>query len=152
MGPLHAAARCLVAQLGEVDVEVVVRRLVVEVDSQLAGWKAVALQDGLLSHNETRIIILSVCLTLRTPPRLFHLSIIIKNCVLSSLKWKVTMTELVEDHDFNTQRHINDSCWKKRAFSALVFSKRTPRGNLVTSPFLSGRCSAAVVDALTSGP
>ncbi len=92
MGPLHAAARCLVAQLGEVDVEVVVRRLVVEVDSQLAGWKAVALQDGLLSHNETRIIILSVCLTLRTPPRLFHLSIIIKNCVLSSLKWRVTMT------------------------------------------------------------
>lgn len=48
--PLHAAARRLVAQLGEVDVEVVVGRLVVQVDSQLTGRKAVALQDGLLNH------------------------------------------------------------------------------------------------------
>lgn len=58
VGPLHAAARRLVAQLGEVDVEVVVGRLVVQVDSQLAGWKVVALQDGLLSRDDTRIIIL----------------------------------------------------------------------------------------------
>ena len=53
MGPLHAGARRLVAQLGEVDVEVVVGRLVVQVDSELSGWDLVALQDGLLSHNET---------------------------------------------------------------------------------------------------
>lgn len=64
VGPLHAAARRLVAQLGEVDVEVVVGRLVVQVDSQLAGWKLVALQDGLLSHNETGVVNLSVCLSL----------------------------------------------------------------------------------------
>lgn len=57
MGALHAAARRLVAQLGEVDVEVVVGRLVVQVDSQLAGRKVVALQDGLLRHNETSNVI-----------------------------------------------------------------------------------------------
>lgn len=58
VGPLHAAARRLVAQLGEVDVEVEVWGLVVQVDSQLTGWKAVALQDGLLWHNETGTVIL----------------------------------------------------------------------------------------------
>lgn len=51
--PLHATPRRLISQLGEMDVEVVVGRLVVEVDSQLTGWKAVALQDGFLCHNET---------------------------------------------------------------------------------------------------
>lgn len=48
VGPLHAAARRVVAQLGEVDMEVVVGGLVVQVDSQLAGRKVVALQDGRL--------------------------------------------------------------------------------------------------------
>lgn len=57
---LHTAARRLVAQLGEMDVEVVVRRLVVQVDSQLTGWEVEALQDGLLRHSETDIIIQSV--------------------------------------------------------------------------------------------
>lgn len=52
VGPLHATPRRFVSQLGEMDVEVVVGRLVVEVDSQLTGWKVVALQDGLLRHNE----------------------------------------------------------------------------------------------------
>lgn len=60
VGALHATARSLVAQLGEVDVEVVVGRLVVQIDSQLASWEVVALQDGLLSHNETGIINLFV--------------------------------------------------------------------------------------------
>lgn len=59
VGTLHPAARCLVAQLGEVDVEVVVGGLVVQVDSQLTGWQVVALQDGLLRHIETDVIILS---------------------------------------------------------------------------------------------
>lgn len=53
MGSLHTAAPHLRAQGGEVDVEVVVGRLVVEVDTQLAGGKSVALQDGLLGHTET---------------------------------------------------------------------------------------------------
>ena len=57
MRALHAAAWRLVAQLGEVDVEVVVRGLVVQVDPQLTGWQVVALQDGLLRHSETDIII-----------------------------------------------------------------------------------------------
>lgn len=57
VGPLHATPRRLVAQLGEVDVQVVVGRLVVKVDSQLTGWKLVALQDGLLNHSETGIVI-----------------------------------------------------------------------------------------------
>lgn len=59
--PLHAAARRLVAQFGEMDVEMVVGRLVVQVDSQLAGWKVVALQDGLLRDNDTGVI-LPICL------------------------------------------------------------------------------------------
>lgn len=62
--PLHAAARRIVAQFGEVDVEVVVGRLVVQVDSQLAAWKVVALQDGLLSQRETQTVSLCACLTL----------------------------------------------------------------------------------------
>lgn len=57
MGALHAAARRLVAQPREVDMQVVVGRLVVEVDSQLAGWKVVALQDGLLKHICTDVAI-----------------------------------------------------------------------------------------------
>lgn len=60
VGPLHAAARHLVAQLGEVDVKVVVGRLVVQVDSQLTGWKAVALQDGLLNHSEKGIVMFDI--------------------------------------------------------------------------------------------
>lgn len=50
VGALPAAPGHLVAQLGEVDVQVVVGRLVVQVDPQLAGWKLVALQDGLLER------------------------------------------------------------------------------------------------------
>lgn len=57
VGPLHTAARSLVAQLGEVDVEVVVGRLVVQVHSQFTGWKLVALQDGFLDHKETSVVI-----------------------------------------------------------------------------------------------
>lgn len=52
VGPLHATPRHLVPQLGEMDMEVVVGRLVVEVDPQLTGWKVVLLQDGLLHHSE----------------------------------------------------------------------------------------------------
>lgn len=48
VGPLHAAARGLGAQGAEVDMEVVVGGLVVEVDPQLVGGDAIALQDGLL--------------------------------------------------------------------------------------------------------
>lgn len=54
VGTLPAAAGHLVAQLGEVDVQVVVGWLVVQVDPQLAGWKLVALPDGLLECGETR--------------------------------------------------------------------------------------------------
>lgn len=50
VGSLHAAARRLVAQLGEVDVQVVIRGLVVQVDSQLTGWKVVALENSLLIY------------------------------------------------------------------------------------------------------
>ena len=56
VGSLHTTARGLVAQLGEVDMEVVVGRLVVQVHSQLTGWEVVLLQDGLLSHNKSDII------------------------------------------------------------------------------------------------
>ena len=63
MCPLHTAARRVVAQLGEMDVEMVVGRLVVQVDSQLAGWKVVALQDGLLRDNDTGVVILPIRLT-----------------------------------------------------------------------------------------
>lgn len=55
VGALHVAARRLVAQTCEMDVQVVVGRLVVQVDSQLAGWKVVALQDGLLKHIHTGV-------------------------------------------------------------------------------------------------
>lgn len=53
---LHTTARSIVAQLSEVNMKVVVGRLVVQVDSHLTGWKVVALQDGLLGDNETAII------------------------------------------------------------------------------------------------
>lgn len=54
VGALTATPGHLVAQLGEVDVQVVVGRLVVQVDPQLAGWKLVALQDGFLGCDKTR--------------------------------------------------------------------------------------------------
>lgn len=57
VGTLPAAPRHLVAQLGEVDVQVVVGRLVVQVDPQLAGWKLVALQDGLLGCGKMKPLI-----------------------------------------------------------------------------------------------
>lgn len=43
VGALSAAPGYLIAQLGEVDVQVVVGWLVVQVDPQLAGWELVAL-------------------------------------------------------------------------------------------------------------
>lgn len=54
VGTLPTAPGHLIAQLGEMDVQVVVGRLVVQVDPQLAGWKLVALQNGLLERNKTR--------------------------------------------------------------------------------------------------
>lgn len=48
---LHAAAWRLKAQISEVDVQVVVGGLVMQVDPQLAVWKVVAPQNGLLHHN-----------------------------------------------------------------------------------------------------
>lgn len=71
VGPLHAAARRFIAQLSEVDVEVVIRWLVVQVDSQFTGWKVVALQDGLLRHSETGIVTLSVCSPSWNMPKAF---------------------------------------------------------------------------------
>lgn len=56
VGALHTTARRLIAQLGEVDVEVVVGGLVVQVDSELTGWEVVALQDGLLSHRDKHVV------------------------------------------------------------------------------------------------
>lgn len=52
MGSLHTAARRVIAQLGEVDVQVVIGGLVVQVDSQLTGWKAVALENGFLIYTD----------------------------------------------------------------------------------------------------
>lgn len=52
MGSLHTAARRVIAQLGEVDVQVVIGGLVVQVDSQLTGWKVVALENGLLIYTD----------------------------------------------------------------------------------------------------
>lgn len=52
VSPLHAAARCVVAEAGEVDVEVVVGGLVVQVDPQLGGWQLVALKDDFLKDNQ----------------------------------------------------------------------------------------------------
>lgn len=54
VGSLPTAPRHFIAQLGEVDVQVVVGRLVVQVDPELAGLKLVALQDGLLECGKTR--------------------------------------------------------------------------------------------------
>lgn len=50
VGAVHTAARRLVAQLGEVKVQVVVRRLVVQVGPQFAGRKVVLLKDDFLNH------------------------------------------------------------------------------------------------------
>lgn len=55
VGTLHATTWRIIAKLGEVDMKVVVRRLVVQVDSQLAGWEAVVLQDGLLTAQNTSL-------------------------------------------------------------------------------------------------
>lgn len=52
VSPLHAAAWCVVAEPGEVDVEVVVGGLVVQVDPQLGGRQLVALKDDFLKDNE----------------------------------------------------------------------------------------------------
>lgn len=52
VGAVHTAARRLVAQLGEVKVQVVVRRLVVQVGPQFAGRKVVLLKDDFLKHRE----------------------------------------------------------------------------------------------------
>lgn len=48
---LHAAARGVVAEPGEVDVEVVVGGLVVQVDPQLGGRQLVALEDDFLKDS-----------------------------------------------------------------------------------------------------
>lgn len=93
MGALHATAWHLITQLGEVDVEVVVRWLVVDVDPQLGSWKVVTLQDGLLNYNYRDVI--------------FYVF------KLLDFKWTPRMIECL--------------------------------------PFLSPICSAAAVDALTSG-
>ena len=53
VGALHAGARGLAAQRREVHVEVVVRRLVVEVHPQLTGRKTIPLENGLLGHRGT---------------------------------------------------------------------------------------------------
>lgn len=52
MGSLHTAARRVIAQLGEVDVQVVIGGLVVQIDSQLTAWKVVALEDGFLIYTD----------------------------------------------------------------------------------------------------
>lgn len=53
---LPTAPGHFIAQLGEVDVQVIVGWLVVQVDPQLAGWKLVALQDGLLQCAKERLL------------------------------------------------------------------------------------------------
>lgn len=53
MRSLHSTSWCLIAQLGEMDMEVVVRGLVVQIDSQLTGRKLVLLHDGFLNQNDT---------------------------------------------------------------------------------------------------
>lgn len=52
VGAVHTTARRLVAQLGKVKVQVVVRRLVVQVGPQFASWKVVLLKDDFLQHRE----------------------------------------------------------------------------------------------------
>lgn len=52
VGAVHTTAWCLVAQLGEVKVQVVVRRLVMQVGPQFAGRKVVLLKDDFLNHQE----------------------------------------------------------------------------------------------------
>lgn len=52
VSPLHAATWCVVAEAGEVDMEVVVGGLVVQVDPQLGGRQLVALKDDLLKDNQ----------------------------------------------------------------------------------------------------
>lgn len=52
VSPLHAAAWCVIAEPGEVDVEVIVGGLVVKVDPQLGGRQFVALKDDVLKDNE----------------------------------------------------------------------------------------------------
>lgn len=57
MGPLNTTSWCFVAQHGEMDMEMVVRWLVVQVDSQLTGRKIVALHYDLLMQNETALFL-----------------------------------------------------------------------------------------------
>lgn len=61
MGTLHTAARGIVAQFGEVDVQVVVGRLVVQINSQLGGRKAIALQDGHLNNSASGTVSQCCC-------------------------------------------------------------------------------------------
>lgn len=53
MCPLHSTSWGLIAQHGEVDMEMVVGGLVVQVDSQLTGRKFILLQYGFLRQNKT---------------------------------------------------------------------------------------------------
>lgn len=66
VGAVHTAARRLVAQLGEVKVQVVVRRLVVQVGPQFAGRKVVLLKDDFLKHRERQEMLVK---TLETSER-----------------------------------------------------------------------------------
>lgn len=52
VSPLHAASWRLIAQHGEVDVEVVVGGLVVQVDPQLTGRDFILLHDGFLGGDK----------------------------------------------------------------------------------------------------
>lgn len=51
VGLLCIDTGCLVAQVGEVYVEVVERGLIMEVDAQLAVWQVVFLEDFFLKRN-----------------------------------------------------------------------------------------------------
>lgn len=53
MCSLHSTSWCLIAQHGEMDMEVVVGGLVVQVHSQLTGRKFVLLHYGFLNQNKT---------------------------------------------------------------------------------------------------
>lgn len=53
MCPLHSTSWGLIAQLGEMDMQVVVGGLVVQVNSQLTGRKFILLHYGFLRKNKT---------------------------------------------------------------------------------------------------
>lgn len=73
MRSLHSTSWCLIAQLGEMDVEVVVRGLVVQVDSQLTGRKLVLLHYSFLNQNNTgdQIYFVWLFITQKLTKRLF---------------------------------------------------------------------------------